>query len=337
MKVITVHELVSLGFTLVALCSAGPCLAQSSSLPQAPSVQSAPPPEASERFQRGVAAFREGDFDAALAEFSRAYKLSPNYRLLYNLAQVQAERHDSLAALKLLNQYLAEAGDALPDERRANVTRLIEELQRHIAEVRVSSNVSDAQLAVDGKLVGRVPLAESLRVNAGSHTLLLSKDGYTASTKTVSIAGGLVESVSFELVPQAKAGVLEPLPAPALPRANGSTGMGGAFWTSVACAGGFAGTAATFAVLTSMENRKLSTELETYPANQQDVATERSRVKTFAVLSDVFGAAAIVAAAGGVYFAISGNDQPARAAASTRPMKLRAQWSGTIMQLQGEF
>lgn len=330
------RALLSLGFGLAALGGGRPCLAQSSSA-SAPTAQSTPPPEASERFKRGVAAFREGDFDAALAEFSRAYKLSPNYKLLYNLAQVQAERHDSVAALKLLKQYLTEAGDTLDDERRANVTRSIEELQRHVAQVRVNSNVNDAQLTVDGTLVGRVPLSESLWVNAGPHTLSLSKDGYIASSKTVSVAGGLVESVSFELLPQAKAVVLEPHPTPSLPHAHASAGMGGAFWASIACAGAFAGAAATFAVFTSIENRKLSTELDTYPANQQYVEAERSRVKTFAVLGDVFGAAAIVAAGGGVYFAIRGTDQPAHAAARARQKQLRAQWTGTGILLQGEL
>jgi tetratricopeptide (TPR) repeat protein len=336
MKPTLARELIALGFGLAALHGAGPCFAQPSSPPPASPAQSAPPAEASERFQRGVAAFREGDFDAALAEFSRAYKLSPNYRLLYNLAQVQAERHDSVSALKLLGQYLAEAGDALDGERRANVARLIEELQRHVAEVRVSSNVSDALLAVDGTVVGRVPLSAPLWVNAGSHTLLLSKDGFTSSAKNVSIAGGLVESLSFELVPQAKAGALEAR-SRSLPPVQANGGMGGAFWTSIACAGAFAGAAVTFAVFTGIENRKLTTELDTYPANQEYVASERTRVKTFAVLGDAFGAAAIVATGAGIFFAIRGAEQPAHAATSAHRKQLRAQWTGTGIQLQGEL
>src|SRR5512145_1254691 len=45
--------------------------------------------EASQRFQRAVKLYRERSFDAALAEFNRAYELSPDYRVLYNLGQVQ--------------------------------------------------------------------------------------------------------------------------------------------------------------------------------------------------------------------------------------------------------
>jgi tetratricopeptide (TPR) repeat protein len=48
--------------------------------------------EARMRFTRGVKLYHEGSYDAALAEFTKAYRLAPNYRVLYNLAQVQAER-----------------------------------------------------------------------------------------------------------------------------------------------------------------------------------------------------------------------------------------------------
>ena len=43
--------------------------------------------EARERFQRGVDLYKEGSFDAALAEFNKAYELAPNFRVLYNMAQ----------------------------------------------------------------------------------------------------------------------------------------------------------------------------------------------------------------------------------------------------------
>jgi len=139
-------------------------------------------------------------------------------------------------------------------------------------------------------------------------------------------------------VPQAKAGAPEARSRSlSLPPEQAKVGMGGAFWTSVACAGAFTGAAATFAIFTGLENRKLTTELDTYPANQEYVASERTRVKTFAVLGDAFGAAAIVATGAGIFFAIRGAEQPAHAATSAHRKQLRAQWTGTGIQLQGEL
>src|SRR5687767_10373630 len=48
---------------------------------------------AQSHFRRGVDLYEERNYDGALAEFSRAHELVPNYRVLYNLAQTQVERH----------------------------------------------------------------------------------------------------------------------------------------------------------------------------------------------------------------------------------------------------
>src|SRR5688500_14271446 len=41
-----------------------------------------------EHFNRGVEYVHDGDLKGALIEFKRAYAVSPNYRVLYNLGQV---------------------------------------------------------------------------------------------------------------------------------------------------------------------------------------------------------------------------------------------------------
>ena len=45
--------------------------------------------DAEERFQRGVKLFDDGDFKLALIEFQRSYALAHNYRVLYNIGQVE--------------------------------------------------------------------------------------------------------------------------------------------------------------------------------------------------------------------------------------------------------
>ena len=45
-------------------------------------------------FMRGVELYRAGAYDASLAAFTRAYERAPSYRLIYNLAQVKAQRQD---------------------------------------------------------------------------------------------------------------------------------------------------------------------------------------------------------------------------------------------------
>src|SRR5690349_17758223 len=84
----------------------------------APATAAPPVDEARSRFQKGVQLFHEGGYEAALAEFRKAYQLAPSYRLLYNIAQVHYELHDYVSALKSFRQYVVEGGTEIPADRR---------------------------------------------------------------------------------------------------------------------------------------------------------------------------------------------------------------------------
>src|SRR6187431_3094612 len=77
-------------------------LAQSESAwaqPEAPASASTPSPaisaevlkEAGERYARGLSLYGDGEFLLALVEFERAYQLSNNYKVLYNIGQVRIQ------------------------------------------------------------------------------------------------------------------------------------------------------------------------------------------------------------------------------------------------------
>jgi len=67
----------------LALLSALLVLAPSASAQQAPPTQSSA--ETKLHFQRAVKLYSEEDYRGALVEFKRAYELSNNYVILYNL------------------------------------------------------------------------------------------------------------------------------------------------------------------------------------------------------------------------------------------------------------
>ena len=92
--------------TALALCLA---LGPATALAQ----QQQPPPaaiaEARERYQRGIDLFEERNYDAAMAEFQRAYELTRNPAVLFNIS-----------ATHELSGHMVEALDAMLDyERRA--------------------------------------------------------------------------------------------------------------------------------------------------------------------------------------------------------------------------
>jgi tetratricopeptide (TPR) repeat protein len=155
--------------------------------------------EARQRFQKGVQLFKEWSFEAALAEFRKAYQLAPSYRVLYNIAQVHYELKNYVDALKAFRQYLNEgAGDVAPD-RRTQVEAEIRKLEGRVGYIEVIANVDTAQVAIDDVPVGILPMKSPILVNPGMRRVSVIKPGFGTTARNVTIAGGDHAQVQIEL------------------------------------------------------------------------------------------------------------------------------------------
>jgi tetratricopeptide (TPR) repeat protein len=196
----------SVGWLLFLLITSTPMIGAAAE--EAPSGVSS---EAMVHFERGVELYRESNLDAALAEFVRANELSPSYHLLYNMAQVQAERHDYVHAVELLDAYLEQGGEQVPTARRAQVEEELARLQQRIATLWVSVDVDKGTLWVNDEVVATLPLKEPVLLNAGIARIRIEAAGRKTFVKEIGIAGGDKPRLSLSL---------ESLPdtAPASPR-----------------------------------------------------------------------------------------------------------------------
>lgn len=263
-------------------------------------------------FRRGVELYRAGAYDAAFAEFTRTYASAPNHRVLYNLAQVQAQRHDYVEALALFRRYLEEGAEKVPAERAARVRAEMAELEQRISRLRIEINIDDARLLVDGQPAGDLPRDEPLLLNAGVHRLHVEKVGFVGTSRVLTLVGGEESMISFELTaeldiddwavspPPASASAPAPAPLPPPPRVDRS-----ALWASLVTTGALAGASVTFGVLTRRANVTLEDQLSRFPVQRASVEAGRTRVRTFALLTDGFGAAAAAALGLSTYFFFS--------------------------------
>lgn len=258
-------------------------------------------------FRRGVNLYRAGAYDAALAEFTRAYESAPNHRVLYNLAQVQAQRHDYVDAIAYFRRYLDEGAADVPAERVEQVRAELAELEQRVSRLRIEINIDDARLSIDGQPAGDLPRDEPLLLNAGIHRLSVQKVGFVSAARVVTLVGGEESDVSFELIAELDIDDLvapaaprpRPVPPPA-PRADRTP-----LWTSLVATGALAGASVTFGVLTRRANAALEDQLSRVPVQRATVEAGRTRVRTFALLTDGFGAAAAAALGLSTYFFFS--------------------------------
>jgi tetratricopeptide (TPR) repeat protein len=262
-------------------------------------------------FDRGVELYRAGSLDAALAEFTRAFELTNDYRLLFNLAQVEAERHDYARAMTLLAEYLERGGDSLERERRAEVERELDQLRQRIATLWVTADVAGAEVWVGQHLMGQLPLWSPIAVNAGPTTIRVVKAGYKPVVRELVLAGGERSRLELALVPDTKAPGLTPE----------STVDHTWFWASASATAVLATGAAIFGVLAAKANTKLDGEFTTYPSSAVRIADARSSLRTDALAADVLAGAALVSAGASLYFLLSegaGNSSPSGQGAGAR-------------------
>jgi tetratricopeptide (TPR) repeat protein len=290
--------------------------------------------EARQRFQRGAELFKEGSFDAALAEFSRAYDLAPNFRLLYNLAQVQLERHDYAAALRFYRDYLKQGGSALEPERREQVEREIAQLENRVATLTVTSNVAGAELTIDGALVGTLPL-EPVMVSSGVRRLSLRKAGYSPVERSLTVVGG--DQLRLELRMETPRDESARAAAPAQADRAQSSSVHPGVWVGLVATGALAGTAVVFGVLTSGADDDLDAELERFPGRPRAIDDERSRLKLYAGLTDGFAGAAILSAVVTTYFALKGTSREKAQAVRNHEPRTRLVTFGKGVGLEGQF
>lgn len=309
-------------FAFAALL-ASTCLSASFSAlaaPDSPPAPESPVEEARGHFQKGVQLFKEWAYDAALAEFRRAYQLAPSYRVLYNIAQVYYELHNYVDALKAFRQYLADGGTEIQNERRAQVEAEIRKLEGRVGYIEVTSNVEGAQLSVDEVPVGTLPLRTPILVNPGVRRVSASKTGYGMTARNVTIAGGDHAQVQISMTEFSQA------------RAGGD-GKGGkdhpperprtAMWISLAATGALGATAGVFALMSQSAKQDFETQLATFPNTKEQIDDARSKWSLNNGLTDGFAAAALVAGGCTLFFALtSGSSSSSTTAAAPPPKRL---------------
>lgn len=253
--------------------------------------------EASTHFNRGVELYREGNLDASLAEFARANELAPNYRLLYNMAQVQSERHEYVRAIELMMQYLAQGGSEIAPARRKEVEQEQVRLRERVAMLWVTTDAAQATLWINDQRVATLPLREPVLLNAGIARLRIEAEGRKTYTKDLNVAGG--DRPRLELALEAT-----PMPGDVLTRREPKIDYAPVWGAGAATAALAIGTV-TFGVLASKANRELDRQLDAFPGDGRAIGDARSRLRTFAGLTDGFAVATLLASGAGVYFLVS--------------------------------
>ena len=313
---------------LLTLVTTSPVLAQTS-YPDAPPTKpsDAAKQEAARRFEQAIKLYEDADYTVALAEFERVYELMPDYRVLYNIGQVNIQLGRYARAYRTLKEYVARGKSELPSDRRAAVQADLEQLNGRVARINVSVDQPGAEVSIDGTLVGKAPLVEPLVVDVGERTLRVTLGGYTPQTTTITLAGGDSRDSSFVLEREAPLAAATPTPGPVLtpilpPRDAPPPARASRTWIGWTSTGALAAGAVIAGALGASAASDLDKLRGTAGATRPELDQAQNRAETRLLVADLLAASAVVCGGVTLYFQLARPSSSSKARAAA-PLKVR--------------
>ncbi|XXX77106.1 kelch repeat-containing protein [Sorangium sp. So ce134] len=158
-----------------------------------------PVAEARAHFERGLDLYRQGAWEAALAEFLASRQHYPTWGATSSAALClqQLRRYDE--ALALFETLLRDFSQRLPPDTRNAAQQAIVRMRGLVGTVDVADAEIGASVMVDGQRRGEYPLPAPLRVGAGTHVVRVYKEGFEPFETRVDVAGGQVVRILSRL------------------------------------------------------------------------------------------------------------------------------------------
>ncbi|HVR62741.1 MAG TPA: hypothetical protein VMU50_12630 [Polyangia bacterium] len=279
------------------------------------------------RLVEGVALLKQSDFAGALAKFQAAYELVPSPNIHYDLGLAYVGLGRSADALLAFDRFLAEAPGAPADSRRKAATNQ-EVLRRQVATVTIATEAPGAEISVDGRVRGALPLAHPLYLDPGPHEIgaRWPIGGGTVSQTVVATAGA---ELSLQLPPPGRAHDVDAPSAPAVSRTLSApapgpgnliekkvpAGKAESRWSTLAVSSAgvgavFLGASLTFGLLARYEGDRLSTLSSQMGFFEPDAQSDGHTFKTLAEVS--LGAGILALGTAAVIFAMNGRSLSTR-------------------------
>jgi hypothetical protein len=193
----------------------------------APARAETPAPQADESFyelrRRAEKANKEGDPEEAMRLLRAAWELRKSYFDICTLAAMQLKSKQWRGAA----ESFALCKKALPDvdriQKEESIERMAKQARDHIGTITVTANVPGAEVLLDNKIIGKIPLEVPILVDPGWYAVEVRAPGRTSAGMVFQMGAGVSETWDAQLEPlkldRAPRAQEPPPPAPKPPAA----------------------------------------------------------------------------------------------------------------------
>lgn len=161
---------------------------------------------------QGVERRRAGDDEGALVLFTRAWEAGHAPRARAQMALVEQALGHFVDAEAHLLEALAVVDDEWIQLRRADLALALEAIQLRLGYLEVRGGIDGADLRLDGRSVGTLPLDAPIRLAAGSYRMeVIARQHYPFTRQIVIVPEGTTrETVAITPTPSAPASEADP-------------------------------------------------------------------------------------------------------------------------------
>ncbi len=157
-------------------------------------------------FVKGVLSFARQQYPDALALFLASWKIRPKSIVLYNIAMCYKALFQYRRSITAFRQYIKRRGKKLPLWKRRQIARTIARMTKKLGRLKLGIYPAGATVRVDGRVVGRAPLATVVLVDPGRRTVEVTARGYQAIRTEVTVTAGQLVSMGIRLLPAVRVG-----------------------------------------------------------------------------------------------------------------------------------
>lgn len=164
-------------------------------------------PEARKDWDAARELYEARDYKSALVHFEKTYELSKNPRVLFNVGVCWKDLTQYALAIGVWERALG-FRERLSSEDVQKLEYAVSAARPFVSSLRIESDQVGALLSIDGYQRGRTPFVEPIPIDVGRREIVLQKDGFTPTVKTIDVVQGSPIVVAMNLVPLQKTGTV---------------------------------------------------------------------------------------------------------------------------------
>src|SRR5262245_26914640 len=123
-----------------------------------------PKKEAKKLIGEGDKAFKNGDYETALAKYQKAYEVFPSPKIFFPMAQAEEKLGRDLEALAHYEQLLNDAGDELSEAVKQEAQAHIKDIEGRIVVVTFDVYPRGSTISIDDVEIGTAPIEQPTRL-----------------------------------------------------------------------------------------------------------------------------------------------------------------------------